>query len=83
MACHRKNEERKIAPSMLVSVPQSAITLSVGLMTIQSLAPVLHPAVQCESTDETSPMLVSVLRKLTLLSRRWGICFFATKNHIC
>ena len=43
MEHHRKNEERKIArPSMIVSVPRNAVTLSVGLMTIQSSAPVLH-----------------------------------------
>eukprot|EP00731_Ephydatia_muelleri_P023298 Em0015g881a len=80
MERHRKNEERKIArPSMIVSVPRNAVTLSVGLMTIQSSAPVLHPVVQCQSTDETSTMLVSfplsafMQRKITsvdvLLSR--------------
>ena len=72
-------EERKIAPSMIVSVPRKAVTLSVGLMTIQSSASVLHPVVQCQSTEETSTMLVSfpisafMQRKITsvdvLLSR--------------
>ena len=79
MERHQKNEERKIAPSMIVSVPRNAVTLSVGLMTIQSSAPVLHPVVQCQSTEETSTMLVSfpisafMQRKITsvdvLLSR--------------
>ena len=59
MAHHRKNEERKKAPSMLVSVPRDAITLSVGLMTIQSSTPGLHPAIQCQPIEETCPMLAS------------------------
>ena len=50
-----------IVDSMLVSVLRNAITLSVGLMTIQSAAPVLHPAVQCQSTDETGPGPISML----------------------
>ena len=58
MAHHRKNEERKKAPPMLVSVPRDAITLSVGSMTIQSSTPGLHPAVQCRPAEETGPMLV-------------------------
>ena len=57
MAHHR---ERNIAPSMLVSVPRDAVTVSVGSMTIhQSSARGLHPAVQCQPTEETGPMLVS------------------------
>ena len=44
---------------MVVSVPRDAITVPVGSMTIQSSTPGLHPAVQCQPTKETGPMLVS------------------------
>ena len=62
MVRHRKNEERNTVPSMLVSVPRDAVTVSVGLMTIQNIrssTPDLHLAVQCQPTEETGPMLVS------------------------
>eukprot|EP00731_Ephydatia_muelleri_P029902 Em0021g425a len=45
---------------MLVSVPRDAVTVSVGLMTIQNIwssTPDLHLAVQCQPTEETGPML--------------------------
>ena len=67
LARHRKNEERNTVPSMLVSVPRDAVTVSVGSMTIQSIrssTPDLHPAdpaVQCQPTEDTGSMLVSFL----------------------
>ena len=58
--------------------------MSVGSMTIQSSTPGLHPAVQCQPTEETGPILVSfsisvfMQRKITcidvLLSRLKKIC---------
>ena len=71
LARHRKNEEVKNAPSMLVSVPRDAITVSVGSMTIQSSITDLHPAVQCE---ETGPMHACIFP---------DICFHAERNHNC
>ena len=50
---------KKQSTTDLVSVPRGAITVSVGLMTIQSSKPGLHPALQCQPTEETGPMLVS------------------------
>ena len=50
----RAIEERNTVPSMLVSVPRDAVTVSVGSMTIRSIrssTPGLHPAgVQCQPT---------------------------------
>eukprot|EP00731_Ephydatia_muelleri_P034836 Em0081g1a len=60
---------------MLVSVPRDAVTVSVGLMTIQNIrssTPDLHLAVQCQPTEETGPMLLSYsgLQRITLLTIR-------------